>query len=194
MRSLCHPAPMALLPDLLPAGPVELRRWHGGHAEQLRASVSASFAELHAWVPWAAEPPTADGMRDVVTAGVTAFDADRDWTYVVGRPGRDEVLGSAGLHSRGPSRTVEIGYWIRTDATGRGYATAAARALTTAAFEHLVDVDRTEIWVDVANVRSDAVPGRLGYRVDREVDRTADAPAQNGRRRVHVMERLRWSG
>jgi RimJ/RimL family protein N-acetyltransferase len=121
---------MALLPDLLPAGDVVLRRWVPPLAEALLAAVAASYDELHQWMPWAAEPPTGAGIRAVVVEGSAAFDGDVRWSYVVARPGHDEVLGSAGVHSRGTAGAVEIGYWIRSDATGHGYATKAAGALT----------------------------------------------------------------
>jgi RimJ/RimL family protein N-acetyltransferase len=171
---------------------VELRRWNPGQAEALRVAVEDSFDELHTWMPWAAERPTEHGMRTVLSEGAEAFDRDAEWSYVVGVPGGDEVLGAVGLHPRSGPGTVEIGYRIRTGVTGRGYATAAARVLTTAAFAHLADVGQVEIRVDAANRRSGAVPTRLGNRTDREVSLPVVAPGQSGRWYVHVMERDRW--
>jgi RimJ/RimL family protein N-acetyltransferase len=183
---------MALLPDVLPAEHVELRRWDPAQAAALYDAVAASSAELRPWMPWAASPPTVDGMRDRLTEGTAAFDADEEWTFVVAEPGSDRVLGSVGLHRRGDLGSVEIGYWIRTDATGRGYATMCARALTDAAFDRLPGIQVVEIHMDAANRRSAAVPPRLGYRLDREFDREAVAPGQCGRGLVWVMERSRW--
>jgi RimJ/RimL family protein N-acetyltransferase len=184
---------MALLPDLLPAGDVVLRRWVPPLAEALLTAVAASYDELHQWMPWAAEPPTGAGIRAVVVEGSAAFDGDVRWSYVVARPGHDEVLGSAGVHSRGTAGAVEIGYWIRSDATGHGYATKAAGALTSGAFAHLSSIDRVEIWADAANRASNAVAARLGFLVDRTVDHAVDAPGQSGQFHVHVMERDRWA-
>jgi hypothetical protein len=53
-------------PDLLPAGPVERRRWARAHAEVLPQAVATNVTELHRWMPWAAERPTEEGMRSVV--------------------------------------------------------------------------------------------------------------------------------
>ena len=103
----------------------------------------------------------------MLTEGDASFDADQEWQFVVVEPGSDRILGATGLHRRGPPATVEIGYWIRTEATRRGLATAAARALTTAAFAHLPTVDAVEIRMDAGNDRSAAVPPRLGFRLDR---------------------------
>ena len=190
--SLCHPARVALLPDRLTAGSVELHRWDPSQAGAVYDAVVSSLGELRPWMPWAADEPTEERMRAVLGAGRTSFDQDREWTYVVTEPGDERVLGAVGLHRRDEPGTLEIGYWIRTDATGKGLATAAARSLTTAAFTHLDDTDVVEIRMDTANLASAAVPPRLGFRLDREVARPVEAPGQCGRGHVWVMTRDRW--
>ena len=163
-----------------------------GPCRGLRAAVVASFAELHRWMPWAAEPPGPADTRAVVAEGDRGLRCRRRVVLPADVAGAGDVVGCAAVHTRGPPGTVEIGYWVRTDVTGRGYATEAARALTTAAFTRLHDVDRVEIWADVANTRSTAVAARLGYRADREIGHTVDAPAHSGRFLVLVMERADW--
>jgi RimJ/RimL family protein N-acetyltransferase len=148
--------------------------------------------ELLPWMPWAQEAPTVPGMIDVLTVGAAAFDADAEWQFVVAQPGSERVLGAIGLHRRGPPDTVEIGYWIRTDVTRRGLATAGTRALTTAAFEFLPAVAAIEIRMDEVNVRSAAVPLRLGFRLDGQIDHPIDAPGQSGRWLVWKMDRAAW--
>jgi RimJ/RimL family protein N-acetyltransferase len=183
---------VALLPDLLPAGSVELRRWRPTFAEALTEAVAATLTELRPWMPWAQEPPTVPGILQVLTQGDADFEAGREWQFVVAEPGSDRILGATGLHLRGPPDRVEIGYWIRTDATHRGLATAASRALTAAAFAHLPSVAIVEIRMDSFNRRSAAVPPRLGFRLDYEVDQPIEAPGQSGRRLVWLMDRDTW--
>ncbi len=187
-----HPARMALLPDLVDAELVELRRWDPDQVVELLDAVDASIAELRPWMPWAARSLTEEVLRSSLVDGAAAFDADEEWAYVVAEAGVDRVLGSVGLHRRGDPASVEIGYWIRTDVVGRGYATMSARALTAAAFTHLDWVRQTEIHMDVANRSSAAIPPRLGYRLDREVDREIAAPGHTGRGLVWIMERDRF--
>ena len=184
---------MALLPDLLPSGPVELRRWRTSQAETLTDAVASSLPELRPWMPWAQEPPTVPAMSEVLSTGDRNFDADKEWQFVVAEPGSSRVLGASGLHHRGLPDTVEIGYWIRTDSTRRGLATLAAHALTTAAFTFLPDVTTVEIRMDSLNLRSAAVPPKLGFRLDSEVDQTVDAPGQSGRWLVWKKARAEWS-
>jgi ribosomal-protein-serine acetyltransferase len=76
------------------------------------------------------------------------------------------------------------GHWIRTDASGRGYARETAAALCGAAFEHTA-VDRLEIHCDVENARSAAVAQRLGFTRDRKF--LQEAPTLRGVHRNTVV-------
>ena len=76
--------------------------------------------------------------------------------------GESEVLGGSGLHTRVGHGALEIGYWLRVSALGRGLAREATAALTVAALR-VCRVDRVEIHVDPANERSVEVPRALGY-------------------------------
>ena len=57
---------------------------------------------------------------------------------------------------------IEIGYWLRADATGQGYATEAARAAVEVALS-LPGISRLTIHCDERNAPSAAVPSRLGF-------------------------------
>ena len=74
---------MALLPDALPAGEVELRRWRPAFAVGLCGAVNASLTELRPWMPWAQDEPTVDGQLTVLTEGEASFDADTEWQFVM---------------------------------------------------------------------------------------------------------------
>jgi RimJ/RimL family protein N-acetyltransferase len=101
------------------------------------------------------------------------------------RPGQSEqVIGGFDLWRVGPG-VVELGYWVHVDFTGRGYATACARALTQAGLA-LSGVARVEIHTDEANAISAAIPRRLGYRLDRVDELPPEAPAHSGRLQLWV--------
>jgi RimJ/RimL family protein N-acetyltransferase len=180
---------MAALPDALPAGAVELRRWRVSHLDSVLSAVASSLPELQRWLPWARAMPTADEELAVLEAGEADFDADREWAYLLFEASSDEMVGGAGLHPRDGPGTVEIGYWVRTDRTGRGYATAAAGALTEAAFAHLGDVDQVEIHMDGANLASAAIPPKLGYESAGHRGRTIVVPGRTEGGLVWVRRR-----
>ena len=56
----------------------------------------------------------------------------------------------------------EIGYWLRKSAEGQGYMTETVRLLADYAFASL-SANRVEIICDARNLRSAAVPRRLGF-------------------------------
>ena len=49
---------MALMPDRLPAGEIELCRWHSHYVDEINAAVESSYPELHRWMAWAQTRPT----------------------------------------------------------------------------------------------------------------------------------------
>lgn len=177
-----------MLPDVLSAGPVELRRWRPAFVDALIPAIALSFAELQRWMPWAQVMPTAEDMRSVLAAGEAAFDADQEWDYTVYEPGTDTLVGGAGIHREVDPIAVNIGYWTRSDCTGQGYATAAARTLTEVAF-FIPGVQRVEIHMDTANAVSAAVPRKLGFRLDHEEVRQVEAPGHTGHGFVWVLDR-----
>jgi RimJ/RimL family protein N-acetyltransferase len=180
---------MALLPDALAAGPLDLHRWRQDYLDQLLEAVAASFPELHRWMPWAATMPTASELTVVLHEGEADFDADRDWPFVLVERASEEVVGSAGLHRRAGPGTVEIGYWVRSDRTGRGYATWAARSLSEAAYRFVPDLERVEIRMDAANGASAAVPPKLGFRLLGAEERDVLTPGHTGQGLVWALDR-----
>jgi len=114
-------------------------------------------------MPWArGERPTIEGTVALLRRWRGEFDLDRDFVYGVFNRDETSIMGSTGLHTRAGPGSREIGYWIHVDHTNMGYATEAAAALTKVAFE-LAGMRRLEIRCLVDNVRSAAVPRKLGY-------------------------------
>jgi RimJ/RimL family protein N-acetyltransferase len=140
-----------------------IRCWHPADAALLKEAVDVSLEHLRPWMPWAAHHPQAlQDSIDLLRQFRGKFDLGQDYTY--GIFSRDErlVVGGTGLHPRGGEGGREIGYWIRGDQINRGYATETAAALTRVGFE-VEKLRRIGIHCDVANIRSAAVPPKLGY-------------------------------
>lgn len=179
---------MALLPDVLPAGDIELRRWRPDYLDRRIAAIAASFFELQLWMHWAQTMPNAEEELGFIRAAEAAFDADEGWEYLLLEGHSGELVGAIGAY-RGGSGGLEIAYWVRSDRTGRGYATSAGHALVDAAFTYLADVEQIEIHMDVANLASSAIPRKLGFRLLREEDREILAKGHTGRALVWVLDR-----
>lgn len=184
---------MALLPDQLAVGDLVLSRWDLGFLDDVMSAVGTSFTELHRWMAWADVMPTREAMSEVIAEGIASFDADLEWQYFLRQTSTGEIVGGAGLHRRAGPKTLEVGYWVRTNRTGYGYATSAARILTDAAFSTPTRFDRVEIHMDRANLASVAVPRKLGFSLEREEDREVITPGHSGRGFVWAMDREDWA-
>lgn len=164
-------------------------------------AVAASMEHLSPWLPWATqEAADPDNQRVRITEAEAFWEAGSEFVYSLFLPHGDDadvaggsmpagqLLGMFGLHRRAGPGAIEMGYWIHAAHAGRGYATAAARALTSVALA-LPHVQRVEIHCDAANAASAAVPRKLGYRLDRVEEREPEAAGETGRQMIWVQER-----
>ena len=158
-------------------------------AEALTRLTVENFEHLRPWMPWAQELPTLDEQRSFLQWTRLAWDARSDFAYAMLVSG--EPAGSIGLHARRGPGTLEMGYWLAAAHTGRGYVTAAARALTEAAFA-LPGVRSVEIRCDEANRASAAIPARLGYRLVEVVAGGRSLPGESGRDLVWAVRPEDW--
>jgi RimJ/RimL family protein N-acetyltransferase len=130
-------------------------------AEALTAAVNSSLDHLGAFLDWAREPTTVDAQAVRLAIGAEAFAAGADAGYTIFRG--DELVGAIGLHWRLGPDALEIGYWLRAGEEGRGIVTRSVRALVDVAFAAVDTVERVVIHCRPDNVRSAAVPERLGF-------------------------------
>jgi RimJ/RimL family protein N-acetyltransferase len=155
-------------------------------------AIEASFAELHTWLAWAEAMPTRESLESLAHERIAKFDADEKWAYWLRERSGGQLVGSAALDRRGSLDEIEIGYWVRSDRTGRGYATEAASVLTSAAFGSELHVATVKISMDCANGASAAVAQKLGFERDDEYQRDIVTPGHSGRGVAWVMGRHEW--
>lgn len=158
-----------------------MRRYRRTDLDRLQTAIEASREHLRPFMVWA-DQPRADTERFLAEA-VADWDAGRNFNYVLVDDADQSVLGAGGLHRRGESDVLEIGYWRRVDAGCRGLVTTMARALTDIGLAQ-PGVARVEIHCDVSNTASAAVPQRLGYDLIGVIDKEPVAPAESGHHQV----------
>jgi len=129
----------------------------------MKIAIDSSIEHLRPWMPWAsAEPEELQKKIDLLRHFRGQFDLGVDFVYGIFNRDETVVIGGTGLHTRVGEGAREIGYWIRAEEIGQGYATEAASALTRVGFE-IEKLRRIEIHCDASNVRSASVPRKLGY-------------------------------
>jgi len=142
---------------------ITVRCWQPVDAPLFKDAIDSSLDHLRPWMPWAHhEPQSVDEKVDLLRRFRGRFDLGEDFVYGIFTADGSRVLGGCGLHRRSGVGTLEIGYWIRADATGQGLATETVRLLTKAAFT-TCDIERLDILVEPDNAASAAIPRKLGF-------------------------------
>ncbi len=141
---------------------IRVRPYVEGDIEPLVAAVHASLNELRPWLPWAhANYDRADAQAWVEGRAV-AWENDEAYSFAIVHTETERFLGGVGINRIDwPSRVGNLGYWVRTDATGQGVATTAARLAAGIGIEEL-GLRRIELLVPVGNTASRRVAEKIG--------------------------------
>jgi RimJ/RimL family protein N-acetyltransferase len=143
-------------------------------------------------MPWAGkESADTRFQRRRLAEAELQWSRGADYGYGLFASVDQRLLGAFGLTARRGPKTLEIGYWLRADATGHGLATRAVEALTDIATSQ-PDVERVLVYCDEANEPSAAIPRRLGYRLERIVAVPPEAPSETGRQLEFMMRPSEW--
>src|SRR4051812_17861621 len=114
-----------LPPDCIELGGagLALRRLRVADAARVAGAVGDNLEHLRPWMPWATKE-----SADTRFQRRRLAEADLQWSrggdfgyglFEVGAAG-ERLVGAFGLSARRGPKTLEIGYWLCADATGRG--------------------------------------------------------------------------
>lgn len=152
-----------------------LRCWQPSDAALLKEAVDSSLDHLRPWMPWAAnEPQPLEAKVDLLRTFRGNYDLGEDFVLAIFDEQQQRVLGGTGLHPRGGPGSLEIGYWVRADATRQGIASRVVTLLTRTAFDWC-EVDRVDVKVEPHNEASLVIPRRMGFTEHAELGRCAPA-------------------
>jgi len=160
-----------------------LRPWHPDDAPLLAPILETNWNHLGPWIPRRiAEPAAIPVLAERLSGFAANFASDLEWRYAMLSSDERTVLGEVALFPRAETGRVpyvdadraEIGYWLRSDMTGRGFVSEAVRAVLDVA-SSLSKVSRVEIRCDARNLPSAAVPRRLGFALESTVPKVTDA-------------------
>ena len=139
-----------------------LRSLRSGDAPAIFGAIDTQREHLGRWLPFVAATHRVEQTQEVV-AGMLNDTANPVFTIRSG----DAFAGLIGFKSAdSTTRTIEIGYWLRSEFQGRGIMTSAVQALCRLAFEEM-GMERIEIRCALGNYRSNRIPQRLGFALDR---------------------------
>ena len=170
---------MSTVPERIEGANIVLRRWTPADAPLLLAAIAASLPALKQWTPWVIpDPLEVSVVEERLHRFHAQFGTGESYIYGIFDATESEVLGQAGLYARIGPGALEVGYFLRSDATGRGSATEATRLLVDVAFR-VCGVERVEARCEPGNSASSSIPRRLGF-VLRETIDEGDAHGRGG--------------
>lgn len=153
-----------------------IRCYNPADAILIKTSVDESREHLRPWMPWAdGEPEELQTYIERLRSFRGSFDKGENFIYGIFNRDETRLLGGTGLHPRVGPRATEIGYWIHKDFINQGLATETSAALIRVAFE-ILQMVRIEIHCDPANLRSAAVPRKLGFTHDATLRQRLELP------------------
>ena len=140
---------------------VTVRAYEAADAEGLWQAVRESVPEVFPWLPWAHAGYSHADALEWAHSRAQLFAERREFAFaIVAADGR--FLGGCGINQiNAIHRFGNLGYWVRTSATGRGVASEAVRQVADFAFRN-TELVRLEIVCAVGNRRSQRVAERAG--------------------------------
>lgn len=152
-------------PRLLGEG-LLLRPFSPGDGPGLHAAVVESVAEIGPWLPWARPGYTMMEAEAWALAAADLCRREESFELVIADADSGRLLGGCGLNRiRRDHMVANLGYWVRTSATGRGIAPRAARLLAAWGLGEL-GLQRVEIVAAVDNTRSRRAAEKAGAVVE----------------------------
>lgn len=137
-----------------------------GDGKAVHEAINASIDELKPWMPFAQKEQSEQEVEVNIRQSYLAFLKREDLRLLVFLKETGQFIASSGLHRIDWAiPKFEIGYWIDSRFSGKGYMTEAVEGITNFAFQELL-ARRVEIRCDEKNIKSRAIPERLGYSLE----------------------------
>ena len=164
------PDPLSFsVPDEIESRRLVLRSFRVGDAPRLHEALVESIEELrtHLWfLPWVAEEQTLRSAEVRCRRAEANFLLRTDLPYLAFEKNSGRLVASIGLHRTDWALPkTEVGYWVRSSESGKGYASEGVNTLTDWALGSL-GAQRVELVTHEQNQASRAVAVRCGFRLE----------------------------
>ncbi|MEE8349781.1 MAG: GNAT family protein [Acidobacteriota bacterium] len=140
---------------------VILKRYVSEDADDLFEAARDSIEEVYPWLAWCHPDYEMSECQEWISLQVQRWNEGKEYGFTI-RNRREHLVGGCSLnHLRPEDKVANLGYWVRSGHTGKGYATAATELVAQFAFDRL-DFKRVGIVAAVENVPSQRVAERAG--------------------------------
>ncbi len=119
---------------------------------------------LREWLPWVDVTLTSEDTKKYLEKQLENFSKKITADFGISYEGK--WIGSMGFNEIDEeNKWAEIGYWLAKDYEGRGLMTLCVQAMIDYGFKDL-NLHRIQIRCDARNIRSKAIPERLGFTLE----------------------------
>ena len=150
--------------EAISADTLQLRPLTTSCVDDFSEAVAASATEITRWLGPTAAPQTPEAVAAYVASWEAARAAGSGYGFVAEAAGRCVGFGLLN-HVHPVHRFANVGYWIRTDATGHGFAPALVQRLAEFAFGTL-GLQRLELVIEPDNAPSRRVAEKVGAHLE----------------------------
>ena len=131
------------------------------HAQELFNLTDASRTYLREWLPWVDFTKTQADSEKFIDMTLNQFAGNNGFQLAICYEGN--IAGMIGLHGiNWSNKSTSIGYWLGQEFQGKGIMVKSCEAVINYCFEEL-QLNRIEIRVATGNVKSQAIPEKLGF-------------------------------
>ncbi|EJQ45969.1 hypothetical protein IEE_02091 [Bacillus cereus BAG5X1-1] len=149
-----------------------------GDGNVVYQAIKDSINELKQWLLLFQSIPTVEETEIILRNAHIDFLKRESFRYLIYHKDTNDFIGTASLHGiNWKISKCEIGYWINTQFSGKGYMTEAVSELTNLGFQ-LLKFRRIEIRCESNNTKSRTIPEKLGFELEgilRNEDLSADS-------------------
>jgi len=161
-------------PTVVEGERIVLKARERDHAAEMYSLVDRNREHLKPWMPWEATTLSESDSQSYVELAQGWWKKGSTFDYSVFEKSSSKMIGSFGLHSiNWEKKTCEFGYWICRSHQGKGFIAEAMRIGESLAAD--LGFHRLVVTCDKLNVNSQAVPRRLGYKLESiQIDECTD--------------------
>ncbi|MCT9852108.1 GNAT family N-acetyltransferase [Priestia megaterium] len=137
-----------------------------GDGQAVFQAINESIEDLRPWMAFAQENQNEETVEINIRKSYAEFLQREDLRLHIFLKDTGEFIGSSGLHRINWSiPKFEIGYWINSRFSKKGYMKEAVEGIVNFSLDEL-RAKRLEIRCDPKNIRSRAIPEKLGFKLE----------------------------
>lgn len=139
-----------------------LRAFRAEDDEVIYQAVRESMAELGQWLSWCHGAYSIEDTRQFLAGRGDAFRDEGEHGFAIFERANGRFVGATGINQLDSAALrANLGYWLRTSATGQGFASRATKIVARWALGSF-GLERVEIVAAVGNCASQRVAERVG--------------------------------